>query len=110
MSEESRDYLSLRGVDGRRWRFAKCPFGLSSSPAALICALVQLFSNRCRYQGISVYMDDLAVFSRTFQAHLRQIELALDTLKNANLSVNGNRIPRDRVLRIQNFRHRNPTE
>jgi len=88
VSEESRDYLSFTGVDGRRWRFAKCPFGLSSLPPALICALAQLFSDRCRYQGISVYMDDLAVFSRSFHDHLRQTELVLDMLKNANLSVN----------------------
>jgi len=84
--------LSFTGVDGRRWRFAKYPFGLSSSPAALICALAQLFSDRCHYQGISVYMDNLAVFSTTFQGHLRQIELVLDTLKNANLSVNPNKM------------------
>jgi len=33
-------------------------------------------------------MDDIVAFGRSFEGHLRQNELVLDTLEKANLSVN----------------------
>ena len=91
IAEQCRDYLSITGVDGQRLRFARCPFGMSTSPAGLLLAIGQLFSDRHRYQGIRVYMDDIVAFGRSFGDHLRQIDLVLDTLGKANLSVNPNK-------------------
>ena len=32
IAKESRDYTSFTGPDGRRWRYKRCPMGLSNSP------------------------------------------------------------------------------
>jgi len=88
IEENSRKYTSFCGPDGRRWRFKRCPFGLSSSPCALIQVISNLFADKNLYHELSIYMDDILVSSNDWKSHLQQLELTLETLEDNHLSVN----------------------
>ena len=88
IADESRDYTSFSGPDGRRWRFCRCPMGLCNSPAHLVMLLGNLFSDKTRYHNVLCYMDDLVLYTQDWESHLQQLELTLQTLQDANLSCN----------------------
>ena len=88
ISEESRDYTSFRGPDGKNSRFKRCPMGLSTSPAHLVMLLSSLFTDKTRYHSSLCYMDDIALFTNQWPEHLQQLELRLKTLRDAYLSCN----------------------
>ena len=87
VSEASRDVTSFTAPDGRRWRFTRAPFGLNNSPSALMRTLGLLFSDKKRFRNMLVYMDDVAIFTQTWEAHLEQLEQALQVLCEANVSL-----------------------
>ena len=86
--EQSRDLTSFTSPEGLRYRFKRCPFGLSTSPSQLILTLSTLFADKNRFHSIGIYMDDLILFSRTFSSHLEQLKVTLETLKSNSLSCN----------------------
>ena len=88
IAEESRVYTSFTGLDGRRWKYKRCPMGLSNSPSHLVMLLSNLFSDKTRHHSCLCYMDDLVLFSRDWSSHIQQLELSLQTLQDANVSCN----------------------
>jgi len=88
VDNESRKYASFTGPDGRRWQFKRCPFGLSTSPNQLVLILTSLFSDRSRFNNLSFYMDDIIIASNSWNSHLQQLELTLQTLQKANITCN----------------------
>jgi len=51
-------YRGRKRYDGRRWRYKRCPMGLSNSPSHLVMLLSNLFSDKTRYHSCLCYMDD----------------------------------------------------
>ena len=77
-------------------QFKRMPFGLKNAPACfqriMDVALVDLIDFTC------VYIDDILVFSKSWEEHIMHIVLVLTALEKAGLSANpdkcyGGRIP-----------------
>jgi len=74
-----RDLTTFTGPDGRRWRYARCPFGLNNSRSQLNLILSNLFSDKTRFHSLCCYVDDLCIYSNDWKSHVQQLELAMRT-------------------------------
>jgi len=50
--------------------------------------MTNLFSDHWRFNNLACYMDDLIIASNSWNSHLQQLELTLQTLQNANIACN----------------------
>ena len=81
IGERSRPYTTFTAPQsGLRYNFRRLPFGLNSSPAALIRSLVKIFAGKLG-KNIYLYMDDMLLANETWQGHLSTIEDTLHTLE-----------------------------
>ncbi len=62
------------------------PMGLCNAPATFQSLMNRIFYD-CLDDFVVVYMDDLLIFSKDEQSHLRHIELVLSRLKDHELFV-----------------------
>ena len=73
-------------VNGRRYFFKRTCFGLSSAPASLGQVMAKALSkvprSFCLY-----YMDDVIVFSKSSDDHLRHLKIVLSALLQAGLKI-----------------------
>ena len=69
------------------YEFNAMPFGLCNAPATF-----QRLMNTVLKEHISkicvVYLDDITVYSKTFEQHLKDLEIIFKTLKEAKLQMN----------------------
>ena len=63
------------------------PFGLKVSPAIFQRALSTLIRKNKLNDFCVNYIDDILVFSKTFEEHLRQIELLIEALKSVGFKL-----------------------
>ncbi|CAG2252218.1 unnamed protein product [Mytilus edulis] len=68
------------------YQWKRLPFGLSAAPSSFQHLLTQVL-HRLNYQIALVYVDDILVFSRTFEDQLKHLQLVFDRLKAANLTL-----------------------
>lgn len=73
-------------INGAKYEFVRMPFGLKNAPAIFQRALDDILH---KYIGkfCYVYMDDILIFSKTRDEHLRHIELVIGALKHANMTI-----------------------
>lgn len=72
-----------------RYEYLVMPFGLTTVPAvfqALINDVLQDFLNNFVY----LYLDDILIFSRSFDKHVQQVHSVLQRLLENKLTVIGN--------------------
>ena len=67
-----------------KWQFTKMPFGLKGAPAKFQREMDQLFSE---HPNLSAYIDDVAVYSMTWEEHLQHVQAALKLLREKGLTV-----------------------
>ena len=87
IDERDRDkstFVTRRGT----FRFKVLSFGLSNAPA-LFQRLMDLVLSGLTWEVCLVYLDDVIVFSDTFEQHLERLTMVFDRLKAADLKVNG---------------------
>jgi len=86
LSEESRDLTSFTGPNGRRWRYTRAPMGMANSPSALNLLISTIFSDKSRFHSLACYVDDILIYSNDWNDHMRQLELALNSLQENRIS------------------------
>ena len=68
------------------WEYTRMPFGLCNSPATF-----QRLMQRClgdqALQSILIYLDDIIIFSATFDEHLKRLERVFSRLKHHGLKI-----------------------
>jgi hypothetical protein len=69
------------------FQFKRMPFGLCNAPATFQRLMDQVLGN-LRYDMAMVYLDDVIIFSTTFQEHLIHIDQVLAALDRAGLKLN----------------------
>jgi hypothetical protein len=66
------------------------PFGLKNAPKTFHYLMNQVLKG---YIGkfVDVFVDDILIWSKTLEEHLRHIEMVLERLKEANLTISGDK-------------------
>jgi hypothetical protein len=83
----SRDVTSFCDpVTGLRYRYTCAPFGLSTSPAAMITVLMGIMSPFVSQNKAFVHMDDISFASHDWSQHLKRLETVLKILDLNTLS------------------------
>ena len=83
VDEESRKFLCYYSSKGLK-RFKTLPFGLKTASQIAQCLLTKRFQ---KYTGIflSLFIDDICIYSETFKEHLDHVEIILSVLADMNL-------------------------
>ncbi|KAK3532108.1 hypothetical protein QTP86_008372 [Hemibagrus guttatus] len=68
------------------YEYHQMPFGLCNAPATFQ-RLMQAIMSDLVFQMVLVYLDDLLVYSGTFEGHLARLETVLQRLRQAGLKV-----------------------
>ena len=68
------------------WEFNKLPFGCSNSPATFERIVEEIL---CEYNMTIciIYLDDLIIFSSTFEEHLERLNLVMSRLHQAGIKL-----------------------
>ena len=72
------------------YEFRVMPFGLKNAPAVFQRLMQRVLRGPNPEDGapfVSVYLDDILIFSRTFEEHLKHIQLVIERLMSAGLKL-----------------------
>ncbi|VDI31060.1 Hypothetical predicted protein [Mytilus galloprovincialis] len=68
------------------YQWKRLPFGLASAPSSFQHLLTQVLRN-LNYKIALVYVDDILIFSKSFEEHLNHLQLVFDRLISAGLTL-----------------------
>jgi hypothetical protein len=68
------------------YEFLRMPFGLCNAPATFQRAMNELFEDLIG-EGVLVYLDDINIYSETFDEHILMISEVLERIRGANLLI-----------------------
>ena len=87
VAEEDRGYTAFSVGPFGLYECCRLPFGLSNSPATFQ-RLMQEVLGDLNMQCSTVYLDDIIIFSDSFEDHLRHMELVFARLRKFGLKLN----------------------
>ncbi|GBG76937.1 hypothetical protein CBR_g23151 [Chara braunii] len=67
--------------------FIVMPFGLTNAPATFQCLMDKVLRHQLN-KFVVVYLDDILIFSKTMEEHIKHLEEVLQVLKEAQLHLN----------------------
>ena len=79
-------FISHKGL----FEFTKMPFGLTNAPATFQRFVDGVLAG-LKWQCCLVYIDDIIIYSRTFDQHLKDMRLVFDRLKGKGLKLKPNK-------------------
>lgn len=85
LDDESRPksaFLCRKGL----FEFVRLPFGLSNTPATLQRLMDSVLAG-LNWQSCLVYLDDIIIFSSTFEEHIQHLHQVLERITAAGLSI-----------------------
>ncbi|KAL7851957.1 hypothetical protein SRHO_G00177420 [Serrasalmus rhombeus] len=68
------------------FEFNRMPFGLCNAPSTFQRLMERIFGDE-RFQSLLLYLDDIVIFSSTFDLHLQRLETVLKRLQQNNLKL-----------------------
>ena len=68
------------------YEFRVMPFGLTSAPSTLQSLINEVFKEYLR-KFVLVFFDDILIYSKSWEEHLRHVKMVLSTLRNHKLYV-----------------------
>ncbi len=83
---ESR-HLTAFDANGVLYEWNVMPFGLKGSPSTYVMLMNEVLSGLIM-KICFVYIDDIVIFSKNFEDHLKHLKVVFERLKEANLTVN----------------------
>lgn len=83
INEEDRHKTAFKTEFGL-FEFTVCPFGLANSPATFIKLMNRVFKDM---EGLMYYVDDIVIYSKSLEEHLKSIEEVFNRLCDNNLHV-----------------------
>jgi len=84
LDEESMKYTAITTLLGL-YEFTRIPFGINSGPAKF--QSIMMYELRGLEANVMVYIDDVLIFTPTFEKHVSVVKEVLDRLGKANLKV-----------------------
>nr|XP_054591237.1 uncharacterized protein LOC129155100 isoform X2 [Nothobranchius furzeri] len=85
LSQESREFTAFRTPWGL-FQFAVLPFGLHGAPATFQRLMDEVLRGCEDYA--CAYLDDIVIFSRSWEDHMKHLQSILSRLRDAGLTVN----------------------
>ena len=89
LSEESKARAAFITYDGI-FEFQTMPFGLSGAPATFQHLMMKVLRG-ISWKYVLCYVDDVIIFSSTFEDHLNNLEEVFKRLRNAGLKLSPNK-------------------
>ena len=86
MSEESWQYTAFTVRSLGIYEFLRIPYGLCNVPATFQC-LMQNCLGKLNLQYALIYLDDMIVYSKTPEEHLKRLEAVLDRFAMSGLKL-----------------------
>ena len=80
--EEDQHKTAFTGPDDEVYVWTKAPMGLANSPPAFQRLMEHVFQG---IVGKTVYVDDITVFSKTWEEHLQTLREILNSVKDSDL-------------------------
>ena len=84
--EDHKEKTAFRTSSGQLYEFNQLPFGLCNAPATFSRLMDQVLSG-LSWQICLYYLDDIIVFSETWDEHLQRLEEVFNRLKESNLKL-----------------------
>ena len=84
MTEDSKDMTSFSTPDGT-WRYNRMPFGLINGPA-IFTRFIDTVLAGLKWSVCMVYMDDILVYSPTFEKHISALEQVFSRMDDFGLT------------------------
>ena len=85
MDPDSREHTAFTTYGGL-YEFLVLPFGLTNAPSTYQ-RLMECVLRNLTYKICLIYLDDILVYSRTFENHLDHLRQVFDRLRHANLKL-----------------------
>ena len=83
-SQEKTAFITHQGL----YEFNVMPFGVINAPAVFQRLMQRVLMNlKASEEFVSVYLDDIIIFSKTLQDHLNHLEVVFCSLRKANLKL-----------------------
>jgi len=90
LSEASKP-LTAFCTDWNLYQYARVPFGLATGAQVLTRLLDRVFQD-LKFKIVYHYLDDVVVYSESFEQHLVHIKTVLDRLRSAGLTVKPDKV------------------
>ncbi|KAI5720243.1 hypothetical protein M8J77_003912 [Diaphorina citri] len=87
MDPSSRQYTAFTTPDGGTFHFKRLPFGLKNAPACFQRLMTQQVLDGLIGDICIIYLDDILIFSRTWDEHVTHVALVLERLQHSGLTV-----------------------
>ena len=81
-SRKKAAFITQRGV----YEWTRMPFGLTNAPISFQTLMSSVLRDM-NWKSVLVYVDDILIFSHSFQEHLAHLEQVFDRLREANLKL-----------------------
>ena len=85
MDETSKEYTPLRTHDSL-YQFEVLPFGLCNAPSTFQ-RLMESVLRSLNWKICLIYIDDIIIFSKSFEEHLAHMDLVFTRLREANIKL-----------------------
>ena len=90
LDKESRPLTAFCIPESGLWQFKVVPFGSMTSPACFKRVMERLFTGLI-FVSLLIYLDDIIVFGKTFDIHLRNLEEVFKRLSEAHMKLNSDK-------------------
>ena len=87
IAEEDRPKTAFSIPGSGLWQWRVLPFGLINSPSVFERLMERVFSG-LTFLILLIYLDDIIVYSKTFEEHLENLRVVFERLKESNLKLN----------------------
>lgn len=85
MAPEDQEKTAFSCAHGS-WEFLRMPMGLRSAPATFQ-RLMQTTLDEVIFKSVLVYLDDIMIYSKTFDEHVQQVDRVLELIIEAGLKL-----------------------
>ena len=87
IAEDDRPKTAFSIPGSGLWQWRVLPFGLINSPSVFERLMERVFAG-LTFLILLIYLDDIIVYSKTFDEHLENLKTVLERLKGINLKLN----------------------
>ena len=84
--ERDKEKTAFRTSSGQLYEFNQVPFGLCNAPATFSCLMDHVLAG-LHWETCLFYLDDIIVFSSTWEEHLARLRQVFERLRHAHLTL-----------------------